>query len=146
MTTYDGSMEWPRLEQYSDQPVFNTKAVVQQTGVPAPTLRAWERRYSLLRPERANNTYRLYSERDIALIHWLKECIDGGMSISHAVALFRHLEQQQQHPTQEAADTYFEVATPSFQVALNPPDPNTEQFERSARAMLGEYPVQLQPE
>lgn len=140
MTTYDGSMEWPRLEQYSDQPVFNTKAVVQQTGVPAPTLRAWERRYSLLMPERATNAYRLYSERDIALIHWLKECVDGGMSISHAVALFRHLEEQQRHPIEEGADTFFEVSTPAFQVALNPPDPNAEQLVRPAREMLGERP------
>ncbi|GHO86832.1 MerR family transcriptional regulator [Dictyobacter formicarum] len=146
MTTYDGSMEWPRLEQYSDQPVFNTKAVVQQTGVPAPTLRAWERRYALLRPERANNAYRLYSERDIALIHWLKECIDGGMSISHAVALFRHLEEQQQHPAEEGADTYFEVATPSFLVALNPPDLNAEQFVHPAKEMLVDHFLALQAE
>ncbi|WP_338253768.1 MerR family transcriptional regulator [Dictyobacter halimunensis] len=146
MTTYDGSMEWPRLEQYSDQPVFNTKAVVQQTGVPAPTLRAWERRYSLLRPERANNAYRLYSERDIALIHWLKECVDGGMSISHAVALFRHLEEQQRHPAEEDVDTYFDVATPSFQVALNPPEPNTDQFAHTGREASGDYLSAFQPE
>ncbi|GCE18294.1 MerR family transcriptional regulator [Dictyobacter kobayashii] len=129
MTTYDGSIEWPHLEQYSDQPVFNTKAVVQQTGVPAPTLRAWERRYSLLVPERANNAYRLYSERDVALIRWLKECVDSGISISHAVALFRHLEQQQRDPTVASADVYFDIpAPPAFQVALNSPDPDTEQF------------------
>ncbi len=71
-------------------PMFNTKAVVQQTGVPAPTLRAWERRYTLLSPERAGNTYRLYTERDIVMIRWLKERVDGGMSISQAIALFRH--------------------------------------------------------
>jgi hypothetical protein len=45
--------EWLDLEQYSDVPLFNTKAVVQQTGIDAPTLRAWERRYMILSPERA---------------------------------------------------------------------------------------------
>ena len=90
MTVGDGHSEWPDLEQYSDLPVFNTKAVVQQTGVSAPTLRAWERRYTLLSPERAQNDYRLYSERDIAMIRWLKEHVDAGMSISQAIALFRH--------------------------------------------------------
>ena len=90
MTVREGPVERPNLGQFSDMPVFNTKAVVQQTGVPAATLRAWERRYNLLAPERANNTYRLYSERDIYLIRWLKERVDSGMAISQAVALFKH--------------------------------------------------------
>ena len=86
--------EWPGLEHYADVPLFNTKAVAQQTGIAAPTLRAWERRYMILSPERAQNDYRLYSERDIAIIRWLKEHIDAGMSISQAIALFRHLEEE----------------------------------------------------
>jgi len=85
--------EWPELERYSDIPLFNMKAMVQQTGIAAPTLRAWERRYAILSPERANNAYRLYSERDIVIIRWLKERVDAGMSISQAVALFRHLQE-----------------------------------------------------
>jgi MerR family transcriptional regulator, light-induced transcriptional regulator len=88
MTVYEGSIEWPALEQFSDAPMFNTKAVVQQTSIAAPTLRAWERRYDLLSPERADNDYRLYSERDVVLIRWLKERVDSGMSISQAIALF----------------------------------------------------------
>ncbi len=85
--------EWPNLEHYADVPLFNTKAVVQKTGIAAPTLRAWERRYKILLPERAQNDYRLYSERDIASIRWLKDRVDEGMSISQAIALFRHLEE-----------------------------------------------------
>src|SRR5579859_4468613 len=87
--------EWPDLAHYADVPLFNTKAVVQQTGIAAPTLRAWERRYTILSPQRAQNDYRLYSERDIALIRWFKERVDAGMSISQAVSLFRHLEEEQ---------------------------------------------------
>jgi len=48
----------------------------------------------ILSPERAQNDYRLYSERDIAIIRWLKERVDAGMAISQAIALFRHLEQE----------------------------------------------------
>ena len=87
--------ERPDLEQFAGVPLFNTKAVVQQTGIAAPTLRAWERRYTILSPQRAQNDYRLYSERDIALIRWLKDRVDAGMSISQAVSLFRHLEEEQ---------------------------------------------------
>jgi MerR family transcriptional regulator, light-induced transcriptional regulator len=84
--------EWPDLEHYADVPLMNMKAVVQKTGIASPTLRAWERRYTILSPERAQNDYRLYSERDIATIQWLKDRVDTGMSISQAIALLRHLE------------------------------------------------------
>jgi methanogenic corrinoid protein MtbC1 len=77
------------LENYSNTPLFNTKAVVRQTGVPAPTLRAWERRYGALAPHRGENDYRLYSERDIAIIRWLREQVESGLSISQAIALLR---------------------------------------------------------
>jgi MerR family transcriptional regulator, light-induced transcriptional regulator len=93
------------LEQFSEVPLFNTKAVVQQTGIAAPTLRAWERRYLLLSPERAHNDYRLYSERDIAIIRWLKAHIDTGMSISQSIALFRHLAEQQEGSVQAATQS-----------------------------------------
>lgn len=79
------------LENYSNTPLFNTKAVVRQTGVPAPTLRAWERRYGVLTPYRGENDYRLYSERDIAIISWLREQVENGLSISQAIALLRTL-------------------------------------------------------
>src|SRR5579863_7054536 len=92
--------EWLDLDQYSNVPLFNTKSVVQQTGIAAPTLRAWERRYMLLSPERASNDYRLYSERDIAIIRWLKAHVDTGMSISQSIALFRHLQEKQEEIVQ----------------------------------------------
>ncbi len=120
MTAQEERIVFPELQHYSDFPLYNTKAVVQQTGIPAPTLRAWERRYGLLSPERANNAYRRYSERDIVIIRWLKERVDAGMSISQAIALFHHLEeerrqsglsQEQVSPAESAAP--FQVALPT---------------------------------
>jgi methanogenic corrinoid protein MtbC1 len=73
-------------------PLFNTKAVVHQTGIPAPTLRAWERRYGILAPRRGENDYRLYSERDMMMVAWLRERVESGMTISQAIALLRSLE------------------------------------------------------
>src|SRR5579883_1587158 len=82
----------PVLDLYSDMPLYNTKAVVHHTGVPAPTLRAWERRYGILSPRRGENDYRLYSERDIMTVTWLRERVESGMTISQAIALLRSLE------------------------------------------------------
>ncbi|HZC08251.1 MAG TPA: cobalamin-dependent protein [Ktedonobacterales bacterium] len=92
MLAHDSRIQPPPLESYSDMPLFNTKAVVHQTGVPAPTLRAWERRYGILAPRRGENDYRLYSERDMAIISWLRERVESGLTISQAIALLHSLE------------------------------------------------------
>ena len=143
MTVRDGQSEWLDLERYSDNPIFNTKAVVQQTGVPAPTLRAWERRYDILSPERANNDYRLYSERDIATIHWLKERVDEGMSISQAIALFRHMKEEYQRLIEERSPSA--TGSPSFYVSL----PEASPEERPAGSKKQSSPeieeTQVQP-
>lgn len=70
-------------------PVYNTKAVSVRTGVPADTLRAWERRYGVPKPHRTQGAQRLYSERDIASIRWLKQHTDRGLSIRQAIALLQ---------------------------------------------------------
>lgn len=77
----------PPLGQLSTASVFNTKAVARETGVPADTFRAWERRYGVPRPQRTAGGHRLYSERDMAIIRWLRDRTDEGVNISHAVLL-----------------------------------------------------------
>ncbi len=75
------------LQSCSTTPMYNTKLVVGETGVPADTFRAWERRYGLPRPQRGDGGQRLYSERDIATIRWLRDRTTEGLTISQAVAL-----------------------------------------------------------
>jgi len=70
-----------------ENPVYNTQAVARLTGVPAPTFRAWERRYGVPRPARLPGGQRLYSERDVALIRWLHARTAEGMTISRALRL-----------------------------------------------------------
>lgn len=74
------------LGDFATTPLYNIKAVVQATNISPSTLRAWERRYDIARPQRSESGYRLYSERDIAVIRWLKSQVDAGMSISQAVS------------------------------------------------------------
>lgn len=76
-----------QLGSYDDTPIYTIKTVVQQTGILPATLRAWERRYGCLSPSRSDSGYRLYSERDMATLRWLKGQVDAGVSISRAVAL-----------------------------------------------------------
>src|SRR5512138_3226895 len=81
----------PSLAQFSTAPVFNTKAVARETGVPADTFRAWERRYGVPRPQRTAGGHLLYSERDIAMIRWLRDRTNDGVNISHAVMLLSNI-------------------------------------------------------
>jgi len=57
------------------------------TGVPAATLRAWERRYGIPVPARTASSYRVYSDVDIEMIQRLRKLCDGGMSPSEAARL-----------------------------------------------------------
>lgn len=82
-----------RLEDYSDEPIYNMKAVEQQTGISAATLRAWERRYTLIEPKRTASGYRLYSERDVALLRWVRQQMNDGLTISRVVAMLEAARQ-----------------------------------------------------
>lgn len=82
-------------------PTFNLKVVIQETGLKADTLRAWERRYGLPDPQRTPGGHRLYSQYDIEMIKWLMERQKEGLRIHHAVEMWRNFEQAGQDPFQE---------------------------------------------
>ncbi|MCF7981120.1 MAG: MerR family transcriptional regulator [Pseudomonadales bacterium] len=61
---------------------FPIRAVSEITGVNSVTLRAWERRYGLIKPMRTPKGHRLYSQQDIELIQNVLGRLSQGMSIS----------------------------------------------------------------
>ncbi len=89
------------------QPVYNIKAVVEATGLPAATLRAWERRYGALAPGRTDSGYRLYSAQDIKVLRWLKARVAEGLTISQAIALHKRHRLDDQ-PTAAAGERRLE--------------------------------------
>jgi MerR family transcriptional regulator, light-induced transcriptional regulator len=78
-------------QQHDDEPIYNIRAVVQRTNIPADTVRAWERRYGVPLPRRTETGRRLYSEQDVASIRWLRERTASGMTISQAIQQLRSL-------------------------------------------------------
>lgn len=76
-----------QLRALRDAPEFTMQVVTAQTGVPADTIRSWERRHGFPEPGRTSGNQRLYSERDIAAISWLNE--HGGKGIPMAAAVDR---------------------------------------------------------
>lgn len=86
------------MSQTNDTPIFNLKAVVQETGLKPDTLRAWERRYGLPKPQRTPSGHRLYTQRDIDTLKWLIARQDEGLNISRAVALWHEVTREQGDP------------------------------------------------
>lgn len=80
------------IDEFPDEPKYTIKTVCAQTGIRAVTLRAWERRHEVLTPHRAENRYRLYSDRDVAILRWIKSRVDNGISISRAADELHNLE------------------------------------------------------
>ena len=63
------------------------RTISSLTGVNAITLRAWERRYGLIRPQRTAKGHRLYTHQHVELIRRVLALVDGGVPISRVGAL-----------------------------------------------------------
>jgi DNA-binding transcriptional MerR regulator len=58
--------------------------LARRTGVATELLRAWERRYGLLAPERTDSGYRLYSDDDVRRVRRMRELLATGLSAAEA--------------------------------------------------------------
>ncbi len=68
---------------------FKIGAVARITGIPADTLRMWERRYTVVTPRRGQGSSRLYSREDITRLTLIKQLVDRGSAISTVANLTR---------------------------------------------------------
>ena len=66
------------------------RTVSMLTGVNAVTLRAWERRYNLVTPQRTPKGHRLYTRQDVERIRQIVELLSQGISVSNAKPLLDH--------------------------------------------------------
>jgi DNA-binding transcriptional MerR regulator len=69
-------------EQQPNGGLYPIGTVSEITGVNAVTLRAWERRYGLIQPERTPKGHRLYSQTDVDKIQHIVEQLGKGIAIS----------------------------------------------------------------
>lgn len=81
------------------------KAVTQKTGLSAHVIRAWEKRYGVIRPQRTETNRRYYSDEEIEKLNLLKKATDSGHSIS-SIAAFT-LEDLQNLVLNEEKETIF---------------------------------------
>ncbi|MBW3536071.1 MAG: MerR family transcriptional regulator [Gemmatimonadetes bacterium] len=68
---------------------YRIGAVAEMTGVPPETLRAWERRYGAVEPERGESGFRMYSQDDLERLVLIKRLCDRGNAVGSIAALGR---------------------------------------------------------
>lgn len=71
----------------SDPKYFNIQMAAELSGLSAHTIRAWEKRYQALTPERAENGRRLYSNREVERLTVLSQLTRLGSSIGQIARL-----------------------------------------------------------
>src|SRR5205823_14430005 len=59
-------------------------AVERMLGIAAATVRNWEERYGLVKPERSPGGHRLYSRKQVEQLRFVKEQLDAGLQPAEA--------------------------------------------------------------
>lgn len=77
---------------------YTVNEVEERTGVPATTLRQWERRYGLPMPERSDAGYRMYGDADLDDIRAMKAFVDDGVPASRAAEMVKERARPVQGP------------------------------------------------
>ncbi|QTP60524.1 MerR family transcriptional regulator [Billgrantia antri] len=84
----------------ADTPLYPIREVSRLTGVNSVTLRAWERRYGLIRPKRTPKGHRLYAREDIERVERILQWLSRGVPVSQVKEL---IDQPQPIPAAEPA-------------------------------------------
>ena len=78
--------ESAQIVEYPGEKLYTIGTVSKLTGVGAITLRAWERRYGLIRPVRKDSGHRLYTRKHIDQINRITALTQQGLRISQISA------------------------------------------------------------
>ncbi len=70
--------------QHGELAIYSIGAVERMLDVPAATIRNWEERYGLVKPERSNGGHRLYTRGQVEQLRFVKEGLDRGLQPAEA--------------------------------------------------------------
>ena len=100
--------------------MYSIKAVSQATGLTVETLRAWERRYGIVVPQRDDTGRRVYAAEDVLRLRRLREATDRGHPIGRLAQLTDEglavlLEESSDQRTAAASNAFVERILESAQ-------------------------------
>ena len=80
------------MAKQEEQAVYSIGAVARMLDIPTSTLRGWEERYGVIRPDRSQGLQRLYSRSQVEQLRFVKTQIESGNSAADAHRLLsQHL-------------------------------------------------------
>jgi len=69
---------------HGDLPIYSIGAVERMLGIAAATIRNWEERYGLVKPERSGGGHRLYTRAQVEQLRFVQERVGGGLQPAEA--------------------------------------------------------------
>jgi DNA-binding transcriptional MerR regulator len=70
--------------QRGDLPIYSIGAVERMLDIPAATIRNWEERYGLVKPERSDGGHRLYTRAQVEQLRFVMEGLARGLQPAEA--------------------------------------------------------------
>ena len=99
--------------------MYSIKQVSERLDIPAVTIRAWENRYNVVAPTRTEGGHRLYSEKDLETLKWIKTQVhEKNMKISDAVRLLQESPPASTPPPSQN-DKYGELKEKLYKSLIN---------------------------
>ena len=114
------------------------REISRLTGINTVTLRAWERRYGLLKPQRTEKGHRLYTQDDLNRIQQVQYWLNKGLAISKVNALVQQMELPQE--TFESDSLWEQQILDLKQAAM---ELNRRHLDRDIEKLFSEYPIEL---
>ncbi len=87
-----------------DQQLFSIREVSEITGIKPVTLRAWQRRYNLVQPQRTEKGHRLFTCEDIERIQEIQGWLNKGVSIGKVASLLVQKQRAQDYRDEKPSD------------------------------------------
>ena len=124
---------------------FPIRILSEKTGVAPTTLRAWERRYGLLKPQRTPKGHRLYDAGDVEVVKRIVNLLNDNYTISKAINTIRieELQEQSVSPIESENDEsdHWEDFQQRFLTAIEMFDEN--KLDTVYNEALSLYPIDL---
>lgn len=96
---------YPTLTDSDEPTLFPIRVLSEKTHVGTSTLRAWERRYGLLKPARTPKGHRLYSPDDINRVNKIIQLLDDGHSLPSIAGILASTQPRASSTTGSTPDT-----------------------------------------
>ena len=126
--------------------VYTIGHAARLTGVPSATLRAWERRYGLVKPVRSEGGYRLYDEQGLQLLRAMGALVAGGWSASQAAEHLRTDSTDSPHDDQRPWEALLTAADREADDAVETANGIGDDMPRSPGRSRGNLPPSSPPQ